>query len=106
MIKSLPWILFGLALLGFLGLFVLLLNAGVALDDARSQTTHLRERSDLALSIVRNDWIGKDTARVVELSNELGRQGVIVGVEGGAFEIGDFIFETTDGVITDVRYIK
>ena len=87
-------------------MFVLLLNAGVALDDARSQTMYLRERSDLAISIVRKDWIGKDTARVAELSKKLERQGVIVGVEGDVFEIGDFSFRTTDGVINDVRYIE
>jgi len=106
MIKALPWIFFGLASLTAIYLFVLLLNAGVALDDARSYSTHLRERSDLALSIVRKDWIGKDAASVTELSKELERQGVIVGPESNsAFGIGDFIFETKGGVVTEVRYI-
>ena len=106
MIKTLPWIFFGIALLGAIYLFVLLLNAGMELDNARSQTTYLRERSDLALTIVRKEWVGKDTASVIELSKELERQGVVVGPESSsAFGIGDFIFETKGGVVTEVRYI-
>lgn len=104
MIKVIPWIFFGVALAGALYLFVLLLNAGAALDNARSQVTYLRERSDLALSIVRKNWIGEDATRVADLSKELERQGVIVGVEGNDFKIGDLIFETKGGVVTGVRY--
>lgn len=104
MIKVIPWIFFGVALAAALYLFVLLLNAGVALDNARSQVTYLRERSDLALSIVRKNWIGKDATRVADLSKELERQGVIVGVEGNDFKVGDLIFETKGGVVTGVRY--
>lgn len=104
MIKLLPWIFFGVALAAAVYLLVLLLDAGVALDNARSQVTYLRERSDLALSIVRKNWIGKDAARVADLSKELERQGVIVGVEGNDFKVGDLIFETKGGVVTGVRY--
>ncbi|WP_035217160.1 hypothetical protein [Desulfobulbus elongatus] len=105
MIRALPWIFFGLALLVVLYLSVLLLNGGAALNDARSEVERLRERSNIALSIVRKDWIGKDATSVNELSREFGRQGVIVGVEDGVFEIGDFIFETRDGLIMEVHYI-
>lgn len=105
MIKALPWIFFGLALVAALYLFVLLLNGGVALDDARSEVVRLRARSDLALSIIRKDWIGKDATSIAELSKELERQGVIVGVEDSVFEIGDFIFETQGSLVTEVHYI-
>ncbi len=105
MIKALPWIFFGLTSLAAIYLFVLLLDAGMALDNARSQTTYLRERCDLALTIVRKEWIGKDSKHVAELSKELERQGVIVGTERNVYKIGDFIFETSDGVVSGVRYI-
>ncbi len=105
MSKVLPWILFGLALVAAMYLFVLLLNAGSALDDARSEVARLRERSDLALSLVRKDWLGKNAASVADLSRQLAQRGVIVGTEGDSFEIGDFIFETKGGVVTGVRYI-
>jgi len=105
MIKALPWILFGLTFLASLYLLVLLLNGGVALDNARSEVTRLRERSNLALSIVRKDWLEKKAASLAELSIELERQGVIVGVEGDTLKVGDFIFETKGDVVTEVRYI-
>jgi hypothetical protein len=106
MIKALPWVLFCLALLAAIYLLVLLLDAGMALDNSRTQTSHLRQRSELALTIVRKEWVGKDATQVVDLSKELEQQGVIVGPESkSAFGIGDFIFETKDGVVTNVRYI-
>lgn len=103
--KRVPWILFGLSLIAVLYLFVLLLNAGSAVGDARSEVAHLRERSDLALTIVRKDWVGKEAARVTALSRELEQKGVIVKTEGSSFEIGDLIFETKGGLITGVRYL-
>lgn len=103
--KAFPWIFIFLALIAVIYLLVLLLNGGAALDDARSEVAHFRERSDLALSIVRKDWIGRGAASVNNLSNELKRQGVIVGVEDGTFKIGDFIFETQRGLVTKVHYI-
>ena len=105
MIKVLPWIFFGLALLVAIYLFALLLDAGVALDNSRSQTSYLRERSELALTIIRKEWIGKDAKHVAELSKKLKQQGVVVGTEGNDYKIGDFIFETSDGVVSGVRYL-
>ena len=105
MIKALPWIFFGLALVAALYLFVLLLNGGGALDDARSEVARLRKRSDLALAIVRKNWIGRDAASVNKLSKEFEQQGVIVGVENGVIEIGDFIFEVQGDLVTEVHYI-
>ena len=105
MIKALPWIFFGAALSAAFYLFVLLLDAGITLDNARSYSTRLRERSDLALSIIRRDWTGKDVALVVALSKEFEEQGVISKrTKEGSFEIGDFIFEIDGDVVTGVRY--
>jgi hypothetical protein len=103
--NKLPWILFGLALLGVIYAFVLLLNAGSALDSARSEAARQRERSGLALSIIRKEWVGKDAEGVVTLSREFEKQGVVVGTEDGSLEIGDLIFEIKQGSVTDVRYI-
>jgi hypothetical protein len=105
MIKVLPWVLFGLASLTAIYLFVLLLDAGVALDNSRLQNSYLRERSELALTIIRKEWIGKDEKDVAKLSQELKQQGVIVGIESNNYKVGDFIFEASDGVVTGVRYI-
>ncbi|MHC1697952.1 MAG: hypothetical protein AB9919_07870 [Geobacteraceae bacterium] len=105
MIKILPWILFGLTSLASIYLFMLLLNGGVALDNARSEVTRLQERSNLALSIVRKNLLGKKSAILNDLSRELKQQGVIVGVEGDTFKVGDFIFETNNSLITEVHYI-
>ena len=106
MIKRLaPWLLLAVSLVGNLYLLILLLDAGVSLDGARSQVERLRERSDLALFVVRKEWIGKELASVVALSEEIGRQGVIVKrTPDGSFEIGDVIFEIRDGTVTQVRY--
>jgi hypothetical protein len=105
MTTKLPWILSGLALLAAIYSFVLLLNAGAALDDARSEVARMRERSDLALSVLRKDWIGKDIASVTNLSKDLERQGAIVKDRAGSFEIGQLVFHTKDGVVTEIRYI-
>lgn len=105
MTRMLPWLLFGLSLLAALYLFVLLLNAGTTLDDARSEVTRLRERNELVLSITRKEWIGKEAASVADLASEFERQGVIAKkTKDGSFEIGDLIFEIKDDVVTQVRY--
>jgi hypothetical protein len=100
-----PWLLVCLSFLGNLYLFVLLLDAGALIDGARSSVERLRERSDLALFIVRQEWVGKEVAGVRALSDEIGRQGVIVkNLPDGSFEVGDLIFETKEGIVTQVRY--
>ena len=105
MTKRLPWILLAVLFVAVLYLLALLLNAASALDDARSEVMRLRERSDLALAVVRRDWLGRDVASLTDLSRVLEKSGVIVGTEGASVEIGDFIFETKDGLVTVVRYI-
>jgi hypothetical protein len=103
--KALPWVLFALALVGAVGAFALLLNAGSALDNARSQTMHLRDRGDVALTIIRKQWIGREAADVAALVAEMDQQGVIAKAgTDGSFEIGDLVFETKNGVVTQVRY--
>ncbi len=103
--RMLPWLLFVLSLFGNLYLFVLLLNSGAWIDDMGSEVERQRERSNLALSIIRKEWVGKEAASVATLSDEIGRQGVIAKkAPDGSFEIGDLIFEIKDGVVTQVRY--
>ncbi|MEW6301752.1 MAG: hypothetical protein AB1671_29155 [Thermodesulfobacteriota bacterium] len=103
--KGLPWLLFGAAVLAALYVFTLLLNAGSMLDDSRSEASRLRDRSNLALEILRKDWVGRDVTAVASLSEELAQKGVIVGSEEGAVEVGDLVFVVKSGVITEVRYI-
>jgi hypothetical protein len=102
--NRIPWILFGLSLVAMLYLCVLLLNAGSALSDARSEVSRLRERSDLALAIIRKDWIGKNAAGIAGLSQDFEKQGVIVGSEGNSVNIGDLIIDIKDGAVTGVHY--
>lgn len=102
--KWLPWILFCSALLATLYSFFLLLNGGVALDNARSEVDRLKERSNLALSIVQEEWIGKNSSKLLDLSQRFEKEGVIVKRKGSTHEIGDIIFETENGIVVDVRY--
>ena len=104
MIKWIPWVLFGCTFLAAAYSFILLLNAGAALDDARSEVERLRGRNDLALVILRKGWVGKETTDVSELSRVLQKQGVIVGNKDGVYEVGDIIFETGNGSVKDLRY--
>ena len=103
--RWLPWALFAAALTAALSLLVLLLNGGSALTDARSQTTHLRERSELALLVIRRDWIGRQANSVASLSKELEQKGTAVSARDGTLEMGDLVFEVRAGVVADVRYI-
>jgi len=105
MIKWLPWILFGATLVALVYSFVLLLNAGSELGDARSEAERLRARSDLALLIIRADWLGRSADDVVRLSEKASQEEVLTGVNRNLHEIGDLVFETRSGVVKDVRYI-
>lgn len=103
--KWLPWILFCSTLLAALYSFFLLLNGGAALDDARSEVGRLTERSNLALSIVEKEWIGKDSSKLLDLSQRLEKEGVIVKRKGSTHEIGDIVFETENNIVVGVRYL-
>lgn len=102
--KWLPWVLFGCALLAALYSFSLLLNGGAALDNARTEVDRLNDRSDLALSIIQSEWVGKDSSNLSDLSQRLEKEGIIVKRKGNTHEIGDIIFETENGVVVSVRY--
>ena len=105
MSRRVPWLLLGVSALVVLYLIWLLFNGGTELDDARSQVANLRGRSELALSILREDWIGKEASSVSTLSAECERRGVITSKSNDAtFQIGDLIFEVKGGVVVGVRY--
>lgn len=99
--------LLGLALLlslaGNVYLLVLLVDAGVVLDNARSEADLLWERRQLALEIIRRQWVGRPAAELDDLARDLAGGGVLVGREGDVREIGDFLFEVEEGVVTGVR---
>lgn len=106
MTGKLPWLLFSLSTFAVIYLFFLLLDAGLALDNSRSQTSHLRERSELVLLIARKDWIGRAEKNVADLAAELERQGVTTKRRpDGSFVIGNLVVETKDGVVTQMQYV-
>ena len=102
---GIPWTLFGVALVACALLLFKLLDAGVVLDNARSQADRYRNRADLSLRLIRKEWIGRTSASVGELSKELQQSGTTVGTEGSSFEVGDLVFETKEGKVTAVRYL-
>src|SRR5687768_5665413 len=102
------WVSWGVAALlvvvaSYFGL--LLLDAGVSLDNARSEVNRLRERSGFALELIRREWLGKSVATVESLSEEFRRKGVIVSVQAGTITIDDVIFDIEAGKVRSVRYI-
>ena len=102
--RTLPWLLFGIALVAASYVSVLLINAAVELDDARSQEAYLSERSALALRIARKGWIGRDEASVQTFAAELEADGVITKrTTDDSFELGDIIVEVKDGVVTQMK---
>jgi hypothetical protein len=81
-------------------------DAGIMVDNSRSEAKRQRERSEVSLALVNRAWIGKRSDEIADVSKELGDKfGLILGTEGDAIEVGDLVFETKDGVITEVHYI-
>lgn len=97
------WFALAISLVGNLWLFVLLVNAGAHVGDARSQVETLKERRTTALEILRYEWMGRSVSDLDTMKDDLAAQGVRVDVEGETREIGTFIFEVEEGVITEVR---
>jgi hypothetical protein len=102
--KALPWILFSLTLVMSLYFFVLLLNAGSAISDARSEESYHKKNRDFVLKILRKDWIGRSKSEVNDLANEFKDQGEIVKLSGDTFMVGGVVFETRDGIVKEVRF--
>lgn len=92
-----------LSLAGNLYLGFLVLDAGIALNDSQSVVDQLWDRRQLALEIMRRDWIGRPASEVDALARELEAGGSIVGREGETREIGDFQFYVEDGIVVDVQ---
>lgn len=84
--------------------FALLLDSGIALDDARSEAGRQRDRANRILIIVKRDWTGRPVGDVVKLSDEFHDRGAIVKVRKDRVEIEDVIFEIENGGVVDVRY--
>lgn len=97
------WLGLVLSLVGNVYLIMLLVDAGIVLDNAKSEVDLLWNRRELALEIIRLEWVGRPTSELDKLAGELKGDGVLVGLDGDSREIGDFIFDVEDGVVTDVR---
>lgn len=103
--KWVPWIISIVTTAGFGWALFLLLDSGIALDDARSEVARQRERSNQLISIICSDWVGRPSQEVELLSKLMSDQGVLVGKDDEDVEIGDVIFELKQGTVTNVRYI-
>ncbi|MBD9480098.1 hypothetical protein [Pseudoxanthomonas sp. PXM02] len=102
--KYVPWLicvvsLGAAALMGFA-----LLNGGSALTDARSQVGYLEERSELALSFVREQWVGRTRADLLQAAEAARKRGVIVKDHPEVVEVGDISFHVANDRITGVTY--
>lgn len=102
--KYVPWLIcvVSLGVAGWMAL--LLLDGGFALTDARSQVDYLEERSELALSFVRAQWIGRTRAELQPFTEAAQQRGVIVKDRPDVVEVGDMSFHIVDGRITHITY--
>lgn len=96
-------VLLVLSLAGNLYLGFLLLDAGITLTYAESTSEQLWERRQLALEIMRRDWLGRSASEVDDFARELEKEGIMIGTDGEIREIGDFLFYVEDGVVVDVQ---
>lgn len=101
--KSILVVLLVLSLAGILYLGFLLLDAGIIVDNAQTVAEDLWDRRQLALDIMRRDWVGRPASEVDALAEELGKEGVITGTEGELREVGSFLFYVEDGVVVDIE---
>lgn len=101
--RKVLWIVLAVSLIVNLVFSALLLDAGIMLDNARSQVDLLWERREQALEIMRRDWLGRSADEVDSLARDLEAQGIPIGTEGDTREIGDFLFEIKDGLVTHIR---
>jgi hypothetical protein len=84
-------------------LLLLLLDAGIQLDNVRSEVDRLSERRQLALDLLNRHWVGRTVDEVDGLAKELSEDGVLIGREGELREIGEFVFYVESGTVTEVR---
>jgi hypothetical protein len=92
-----------LSLVGNVYLILRLVDAGIVLDNATSEVDLLWKRRQVALEIISRGWVGRPVGELDEVAGDLNDDGVLVGHDGDAREIGDFIFEVENGLVTDVR---
>ena len=64
-----------------------------------------RQRSELALLVIRREWIGRPADTLMRLAKEIEQKGTTVVARDGMFEMGDLVFELRAGVVANVRYI-
>jgi hypothetical protein len=101
--KRLVWLALLFSVAGNAYLFYLLVDAGVSLDDARSEVDVLWNRRKETLKILQHDWVGKSVDELSDLEREAEAAGIPLGTEGENREVGDFIFYVERGTVVDVR---
>lgn len=84
--------------------FSLLLDGGIALDDARSEVDRQRNRSNRMLMVVKRDWIGRSVGEVLVLSDEFHDRGAVVKAHEDRIEIEDVVFEIENDSVMDVNF--
>lgn len=103
--KWVPWIisiLFGLAAI-FLAITVL--DTAISLDHARSEQQRQRERSDLALSLLRERLVGEPEASLASTILAAEKSGAIVKAAPGVeVQIGEIVIRIEDRKIASVEY--
>lgn len=97
------WLGLAVSLIGNAWLFLLLVDAGILIDNAQSTTENLWERRQLAIEIMKRDWLGRPVSALEDLARDLKADGVIVKTRGQTHEIGSFLFDVEGGVVIDVR---
>lgn len=103
--SKLPWALLILAVAGIACMSILLLDSAVALDDARSEVSRQQARGKQALSVIREDWVGRSASQVISLSAEAGRGDGSIAHDSDVIEVDDLVFRMRQGRVTDVEYI-
>ncbi|KAA2284952.1 hypothetical protein [Arenimonas fontis] len=106
MIRIILSVILATSLLANFYLFVRLVDAGVMLDNTRSEVRRLHDRARISLGFVQRAWVGKGVASLSGLASALEKEGLrIDDSEQDAVEIGDLRFEVKGGVIVRVDYI-
>lgn len=97
--------LIALLLIVAISSFLLLINAGLELDNARSETSRQRDRSNISLLIINSYWKGKDQSELDKIIPIVQQPGMVIEKETELVQIGDLLFHLRNGKIYDVIYL-
>jgi hypothetical protein len=103
--KAIPWVLAATLLIAAVYFFVLLVDAGISIDGARTRADRLQGRSELSLYFLKKRWVGESRAEVMGAAKELEQKDVIVKNYSDVIEVGDIIFDISNDKVSDIRYM-